>query len=160
MESEYPTPGAVLFAAELRPRRSLSPFGFALLMTAISALSFGAGLGFWLLGAWPVVGILGLDVALIYAAFRVSYWRARETESLRLAGDELLVRRVRPNGHMAEWRFHPYWVRVEDDGGARGLMLSSHGRSVSLGRFLGPVERRDLGLALSAALARYRAATF
>jgi uncharacterized membrane protein len=149
-----------LFAAELRPRRSLSPLGFGLLMGAISALSFGAGLGFWLLGAWPVVGFLGLDVGLIYVAFRVSYWRARETESLRLAGDELVVRRVRPGGQAAEWRFHPYWVRVEDDLGPHGLMLSSHGRRVTLGRFLGPAERRDLGLALAAALARYRAATF
>ena len=156
MDAENETAGRVLFAAELRPRRSLSPLGFALLMGAISALSFGAGLGFWWLGAWPLVGFLGLDVVLIYIAFRISYWRARETETLRLSGDELLLRRVSPGGEAAEWRFHPYWVRLEDDAGAHGLVLSSHGRRVSLGRFLGPSERRDLGLALSAALARLR----
>jgi uncharacterized membrane protein len=159
MDSEIETAGRVLFAAELRPRRSLSPLGFGLLMGAISALSFGAGLGFWLLGAWPVVGFLGLDVALIYIAFRVSYWRARETESLSLSGHELLLRRVSPGGEAAEWRFHPYWVRLEDDARTGGLMLSSHGRRVSLGRLLGPIERRDLALALSAALARLRVAT-
>ena len=64
MDSESETP-TVLFAAELRPPRSLSPLGFGLLMGAISAVSFAAGLGFWLLGAWPVVGFLGLDVVLL-----------------------------------------------------------------------------------------------
>lgn len=156
MDSESETP-TVLFAAELRPPRSLSPLGFGLLMGAISAVSFAAGLGFWLLGAWPVVGFLGLDVVLIYMAFRVSFWRARECETLRLSSHELLLRRVRPGGQAAEWRFHPYWVRLDDGEAGRGLVLSSHGRQVGLGRFLGPMERRELSAGLSAALARLRA---
>jgi uncharacterized membrane protein len=156
MDSENESQGPILFAAELRPRRSLSPLGFGLLMAGISTASFAAGLGFWLLGAWPVVGFLGADVALVYIAFRVSFWRARETETLRLTGDALLVRRVGPNGAEMEWRFHPYWVRLADDVTTRSLVLTSHGQSVGLGRFLGTAERRDLEQALSAALARLR----
>lgn len=41
----------LLFAAELRPNRSLSPRGFRILMAAICLFSLIAGLGFFLAGA-------------------------------------------------------------------------------------------------------------
>src|SRR5260221_5022737 len=74
----------VLFDVLLMPNRSLPPLGFALLMAAVSLLSFGAGVTFYLIGAWPVIGFLGLDVALIYIAFRVSFRSMRASETLRL----------------------------------------------------------------------------
>lgn len=52
---------ALLFDAVLYPHRSLGPTGFWLLMAFVSAASFAAGTVFYLAGAWPVVGFLGLD---------------------------------------------------------------------------------------------------
>src|SRR5271156_6244801 len=106
------SPAALHFDAMLTPHRSLSRAGFALLMTAISMASFTAGYGFWRLGAWPVCGFMGLDVALIYIAFRLSYRAGRLAEIIQLSDAELLVRRVQPNGKVETWRFQPYWVRV------------------------------------------------
>ena len=146
---------AVLFDARLRPHRSLPPFGFALLMGAISLLSFGAGLTFYLIGAWPVVGFLGLDVLLIYIAFKVSFWRMRAFETLRLTEAMLVYERVTPAGTRRRWTFQPYWLRVEyDDPPAHGsqLRLRSHGRSVTVGAFLPPPERETLATALRQAL--------
>jgi uncharacterized membrane protein len=50
----------------LRPHRSLSPTGFWILMGVLAGVSFSAGTVFWLLGAWPVIGFMGLDVALTW----------------------------------------------------------------------------------------------
>ena len=89
----------VLFDAVLTPYRSLSPRGFLVLMIALSVVSFTAGVFFFLVGAWPVVGFLGLDVALVYIAFRINYRRARMYETLRLTRDALTVRRIEHRGH-------------------------------------------------------------
>ncbi|MFA9387719.1 MAG: DUF2244 domain-containing protein, partial [Methyloceanibacter sp.] len=46
------------FSAVLTPHRSLGPKGFMVFMGAISVVSFGTGLMFYLMGAWPVMGFL------------------------------------------------------------------------------------------------------
>ncbi|ODA68059.1 hypothetical protein A7A08_01229 [Methyloligella halotolerans] len=65
------------FRALLTPNRSLGPMGFLVLMCFVSGISFSAGLMFWIMGAWPIMGFFGLDVALIYFAFRASYKAGR-----------------------------------------------------------------------------------
>ena len=86
------------FAAVLTPHRSLSPKGFAVLMALVCIVSFGTGLLFYLLGAWPVVGFMGLDVALIYIAFKLNYRAARLYETVDLTPGALTVTRVQPSG--------------------------------------------------------------
>lgn len=150
-----PSDDPVLFDALLMPHRSLPPLGFALLMTGISLVSFGAGLTFYLIGAWPIVGFLGLDVLLVYVAFRVSFRRMRAFETLRLTEQILVFERVSPAGVRRRWTFQPYWLRVEFDNppehGSQ-LRLRSHGRAVTVGAFLALPERQNLAAALRAAL--------
>jgi uncharacterized membrane protein len=149
----------VLFDAVLTPHRSLSPLGFLLLMTALVVVSFLAGVFFFLAGAWPVTGFLGLDVLLVYIAFRVSYRRARTYETLHLTRHALTVCRVDPAGNERRWRFTPAWLQVlMDDPPARAgpLTLRSHGKSLVIGGFLTAEERRGLAEALTAALAEAR----
>jgi uncharacterized membrane protein len=149
----------VLFDALLMPHRSLPPFGFGLLMAGISAVSFGAGLTFYLIGAWPIVGFLGLDVLLVYIAFKVSFRRMRAFETLRLTERVLVFERVSPAGERRRWTFQPYWLRVEfDDPPEHGsqLRLRSHGRAITVGAFLALPERQDLAAALRAALHKLR----
>lgn len=149
----------VWFDAALYPHRSLSARGFFLLMAALSAVSFTAGMIFVLKGAWPVLGFFGLDVALVYWAFRVNYRRAEIEEIVRLDDTALTVARHDRNG-VQEWTFQPYWVRVELDGGPwddNRLRLTSHGRDLYIGDFLTAPERIDLAAALREALARQRA---
>lgn len=147
------------FDAVLRPHRSLSPAGFLVLMAFISAICCTAGVVFMLMGAWPVCGFLGLEVLLIYIAFRQSYLGALLNEEVRLSDRELMVRRRMPDGEARVWRFHPFWVRVGMDEASHGsgnLTLSSHGRRLRIGAFLAPAERRALAQALGAALERQR----
>ena len=144
------------FDAVLYPNRSLGRFGFHLLMAGIVLVSGAVGAGFVLAGAWPVTGFLGLDVLLLYLAFRWNYRQGRRAEFIRLDGTELAVRRVEPSGRRREWRFDAYWVHVALDHTSSQLTLSSHGRSLVVGAFLSPEERLEVGKALRAALAAHR----
>ena len=147
-----------LFSAVLTPHRSLGAVGFIVLMSLLSAVSFAAGIVFYLIGAWPVVGFLGLDVLLVYLAFRASYRSARMHEWVRLTEDALTVERVGRRGERRRWHFQPFWLRVvlEERDETNRLVLSSHGRELVVGGFLAPAERRNLAVALKDALTRWR----
>ena len=84
-----------LFSALLTPHRSLNRTGFLVLMGFLSVVSFAAGLAFLLMGAWPVFGFFGLDVLVIYWAFRVNFRRAQATEEILVTPSELRVPRAR-----------------------------------------------------------------
>ena len=139
----------------LRPHRSLGPRGFLILMALYGGLSFVAGLYFLTLGAWPVFGFLGLDVLLVYVAFRINYGAARETETIEIDADELTVTARNPSGRDVRQAFNPYWLQVnlvELAGGVSELRLLSKGRGVVVGHFLSDPERRELAAALRAAI--------
>jgi uncharacterized membrane protein len=149
------------FRAVLYPHRSLGPRGFLVLMLAIGGVSFVTGMMFLLKGAWPVFGFFGLDVALVYAAFRLNYRSGRLYETVELTPQALTITRVHPSGAQESFDFNPYWVRVRLAEGRQGrtdLRITSHGREFAFARFLTDDERRDLSNALSGALAQARAA--
>ena len=152
--------GRVFFDAVLHPHRSLTPSGFAVVMAVVAVGLFAVGLLFLLLGAWPVLGFCGLELLLLYVAFRVSFRDARAAERIRLSDAGLEISRLTPDGAVAgRWRFPPNWLRVILDEPPRHdspLMLSSHGRNLVIGRFLTPEERVELAQALRAALDRWR----
>src|ERR1700712_4808309 len=145
-----------LFSALLTPHRSLSRTGFLVLMGFVSAVSFVAGVAFWLMGAWPVFGFFGLDVLVIWWAFRVNYRRGNATEEISVTHTELRVRRVSHRGHVAEWVLNPLWVQLDQvthaEFGIEKLYLVSRGRRVSVASFLGPDEKASFAKALMAAL--------
>jgi len=149
------------FRAILHPHRSLGPTGFLILMSAIGGVSFVTGMVFLAMGAWPVFGFFGLDVALVYIAFRLNYRSGRLYEMVELTPEALTVTRVHPSGKRESFDFNPYWVRVRLAEGPQGrteLRLASHGRELAFGRFLTDDERRDFSDALSGALIEARAA--
>ncbi len=153
---EQDTPQPELFSALLTPHRSLSRTGFLVLMSFVSAISFVAGMAFLMMGAWPVLGIFGLDALAIWWAFRINYRTARACEEITVTPSELRVRRTSHRGHVVEWVLNPLWVhldRTEDpEFGIERLYLVSRGRRVSIGSFLGPDEKASFAKALMVAL--------
>jgi uncharacterized membrane protein len=145
-----------LFCALLTPHRSLNRTGFLVLMGFLSVISFAAGIAFLLMGAWPVFGFFGLDVLLVYWAFRVNFRRAQATEEISVTPSELRVRRVSHRGHVAEWVLNPLWVQLDQkihaEFGIEELYLVSKGRRVAIASFLGPDEKASFVKALTAAL--------
>src|SRR6202048_2626822 len=153
-DPELPQPE--LFSALLTPHRSLNRTGFLVLMGFLSAVSFAAGVAFWLMGAWPVFGFFGLDVLAIYWAFRINFRHARAIEEIRVTPSELHLRRVSHRGHVVEFVLNPLWVQldqeVHEEFGVVKLYLASKGRRVAVGSFLGPEEKASFAKALNAAL--------
>ena len=156
------SPGAAappLLDVVVYPHRSLGPTGFLVLMGALCACSFTIGLILFLSGAWPVVGFLGLDVLVVYVAFRLNYRAARAHETVRLTAAELEVVKVDARGRGRRATFQPYWLTVDMDDPPRRdsrLTLRSHGRRLEIGRFLTPREKLELARALRRALEQAR----
>src|SRR6201987_5048798 len=145
-----------LFSALLTPHRALTRTGFLVMMGFVSVISFAAGLAFLLMGAWPVFGFYGLDVLAIYWAFRINFQRAKASEEILVTPSELRVRRISHRGQVVEFVLNPLWVRLDQishaEYGIEKLYLTSGGRRVSIGSFLGPDEKASFAKALNAAL--------
>ena len=151
------------FSAILRPNRSLGPNGFLVLMIFFGGGSFITGIAFLMMGAWPVLGFFGLDVLLLYIAFRLNYRDGRAFETIDVRPDALTVQRVTARGRARSYDFNPYWVRVVTDtepSGRVAVRLVSHGRSLAIASMLSDEERLEFADALRDALERLKSPGF
>ena len=147
------------FRAVLFPHRSLDRKGFLIVMALLGGVSFAAGMVFLIIGAWPVMGFFGLDVALVYWAFRRNFADAAEREIVEVTDSEVVLHRLKVGRPVEELRFPRGFVQVElEEDEERDIVgpmaLRSRGRRHEFGGFLNPHDRRSLARALKAALAR------
>lgn len=149
-----------LFCATLTPYRSLGATGFVIMMTLVGVVSFVAGIVFLLIGAWPVFGFFGLDVLLIYLAFRANYRAASAFEEISVTPSELRVLKVSHRGQISAWTLNPLWVRLDRDVhpefGIERLLLVSRGRMLPIAGFLAPEEKASFSAALALAISKAR----
>jgi len=109
------------------------------------------GVIFAFVGAWPVLGFMGGELMLLYAALRFGQRQCGVVERISISPTTLTVERVDHWGALQTWSFPPQWLRVElDDAGRRDnrLNLRSHGKSLTIGRFLTPDERLEVAATL------------
>ena len=144
-----------ILSAIITPHRSLSGRGFLLVMALVGGLSFIDGMFFFLLGAWPVIGFLGLDVLLVYWAFRANYRAAAAFEEVTVTPSELRLRRVSHRGEVAVWTLNPVWTKLDrekhEEFGLLKLFVVSRGRRFAVAGFLSPKERESFAAALGEA---------
>ena len=143
--------------ATLTPHRSLSREGFVILMSVIVGFNFAGGIFFYVIGAWPVVGFMGLDVALIWLAFRANFAAGRRAEQIEITAHELVLERIAERRSPQVTRFMRHWVRVElEEDRERDLIgplyLRFRGKRTEIASFLGANERLAFAQALKAAL--------
>jgi uncharacterized membrane protein len=145
-----------IFHARLTPYRSLGRRGFHILMAVLVFCWMMTGIVFLSMGAWPIFGFFGLDVLLIYLAFRWNYHSARAHEEVKLSPHSLAIRKVAPSGRMTEHGFNPLWtkfhVKRHDFIGVTGMSVEGHGKYVTLGSFLNPDDRESFAKAFASAL--------
>jgi uncharacterized membrane protein len=117
-------------------------------------------LPFVLIGAWPVAGFFGVDVLIVYLAFRASFRSARAYEEISVTPIELQLQKVSQHGVAREWRFNPVWVRLDrkehEEFGTQRLDLVSRGHRVEVAGFLGPDDKAEFADRLGAALGQAR----
>lgn len=149
-----------LFSQTLVPHRSLSKRGLTWLLMAFAGIGLGISLPFFWLGAWPVAGFFGIDVLLLYVAFRANMRSARAYEQILLTHVELLFRKVSAKGQARFWRFNPGWVRLHTEAheefGIQKVALIQGQRQVEVGRFLGAAEKEAFALSFKQALGEAR----
>ena len=108
------------------------------------------------MGAWPVFGFFGLDVLLLYWAFKLNYRHAAAYEEVKVTPAALTVRKVSHRGVAREWVLNPLWVKldkvVHEEFGIERLFLVSRGKELAIASFLGPDEKASFAKALGAAL--------
>lgn len=144
------------FVAELVPYRSLSRTGFIVLMCFIGATCFVSGMMFLVIGAWPVFLFLGLDVLIIWLAFKLNYRAARRKERISVSRDELRIQVYDPSGREVAHVFNPFWTRLEIDRheelGITRMVVASSDRRLQIGAFLNPDDRESFAVAFQRAL--------
>lgn len=146
-----------VFTAELKPYRSLGRGGFRVLMGLSFAFCFFNVIFFLATGALPVAMFFGLDFALLYGAFYLSYRSARAREQVTMSRLELKIRKVSPEGRVRESRYNPFWARFDvsrdHEASITAMAVVGEGKRTMLGAFLGPDDRESFAKAFTAALA-------
>jgi len=132
----------------LRPHRSLSPKGFAIVIgfTAIMlTLPLLALLGS--LAWWGLLPHLLAALGLLWYLVRRNNHDGTLFEELKIWPDLITVHRHNPRKPDQFWEANPYWITVnirENRNVKHYLTLKGSGREIELGAFLTPEERLDL----------------
>lgn len=151
--------GRLYMDATITLNRSLSPQGFKVLFGFVVTVNVLFAIFLVVLGAWPAPMFLGLDVLLVWLAFRASFKAAERAERVQVSAEEVTVQHDR----RTVWRSPTAFTRVdveeqgEDDRRVR-LRLSS--RAFTVARSLSPHERRQFAAALQEAIKEARAERF
>ena len=131
----------------------------------LAALLFIIGLGFFLAGAWPVIGFLGLELLVVCGAFKLNYRAAKIRETIETTEETLTVEHKDQHGNAAVSKYPIGWLRVQltppvaPEPAARyrqRVILSSHGIETEIGAFLHPSEKTKLQREIDGMLSRSR----
>ena len=141
----------------LCPNRSLSPRGVLGFLAILAATMLAVALSSALQGNVYAPGFALLYLAVVCGCFVGVQARLRREERIALDAAAVTVRRRDARGVQIAGQFHPYWVRVEFE--SARLYLTSHGKRVEIGEFLGEGERVEVAHRLAEALAALRGST-
>jgi len=145
-----------IFSAELRPHSSLSRRGQQVLILLVAILAGVPAVLFFSMGAWPVLGFMGLDVVLVLWAVRASTRHGGQREQVTLWRDVLEVRQIARGGAIKRHSFNPHTVRLlvgrDAEDHTTDLKLRAPGQDVEIGAFMAMSDKasfaREFGRAL------------
>jgi uncharacterized membrane protein len=148
-----------IFLATVRPHRSLSRKGVRIVIGCMLLGSLTITSLMALLGAWPVIGFNGADIALAIFLLWLNIRAARAVEIISLDTIALNISRTDIHGRRTNCALAPYWLNIvlqERSGTVPKLILASRGTHTEIGRQLGDAEKRDLAATLARALDKWR----
>ncbi|APV48807.1 hypothetical protein BWI17_03400 [Betaproteobacteria bacterium GR16-43] len=132
------------------PNRSLGPKGRRGCLAAIGGTTLVVAFGASLLGAWPVMPFAGLEVALLWFAFRTLQRHDADFERLEIGATGEVRLEARDASRETSFVAQRGWARVvlRERGHRCTLGLAYAGRTVPLGRMLSDDGRRELAATL------------
>lgn len=120
------------------------------------AVCLGIGVAFFAIGAWPVIGFLGLDVLILYGAFKLSYRSGQRYEDVSVSRSAIQLKQVSPSGRAKWFRWNPFGTRFEvsrhEEIGITRMALANRSEQVEIGSFLNPADKESFSEAFKAAI--------
>lgn len=144
-------PPRLYMDAVITLNRSLSPAGFKVLFGFVVAVNVLFAIFLFSLGAWPAPMFLGLDVLLVWLAFRASFRAAERAERVQVSAQEVTVL----HDGRTVWRSPTAFTRVdvEEIGeDQRRVRLRLSARAFTVAKSLGHLERAAFAVALQDAI--------
>jgi uncharacterized membrane protein len=135
------------FKRVARRNNSLSSTGRLVAFALIFVVSIGIAAAFATFGAWLILPFAGLEMAVLFFAFRYMERHAADYELIEIDGDTVKVEWVSA-GTRHSGAFNRHWARVVAEGDGSRLALRSHGRELEIGRYMNDEQRLDLARAL------------
>ena len=127
-----------------RRNNSLSSSGRLLVFGFILAVSLAIAAGFFLVfGAWPILPFAGLEMAVLYCAFRYMDDHAGDYERITIRGCEVAIE-VHEGGRITRSELNRFWSHVVYEPDGSRLTLRSHGREHEVGRHLCAERRLEM----------------
>lgn len=151
---------ALYMDAVIRPNRSLSRAGMAMVLGVAIAFNLMVAAFLLVVGAPPVLPFLGLDVLALWLALRASNRALSRSERVRVTAEAITVSREDEKGAKVVWTSPTAFTRVDlDQPGEHEsrVRLFMSRRRVTLARALSPDERTAFARALEAAIKAARA---
>lgn len=114
------------------------------ILAIFGALCVSLGVAFALVGAQPVLGFMGIEIVLLWGAYRFCLRNTRMAEHLILSNQKLIFHRVDRSGNISITNLEPRWLNVEINQGkgiASHIIITSKGRVHKVGAFLAPNEQ-------------------
>jgi len=118
----------------LWPYRSLSVRGFRIVIGLIALALSAVGIGFMLIGAWPVIGFLGLEIAIVWVAFKLNYRAGRLIETISINKSGVSIETIDWRGHPTHQHIDSPWVVAKLTHKATGRIIFARG-AVQAARF-------------------------
>ena len=145
----------IYLETELRPNASLSQPAFLIVMGLVGVFSFAAGIMYLLAGAWPVFGFFGLDAALIYGAFKLSFRSQQQVTYVRVDATHVRLWHMQRGKPDKKADLPTAFVRVALDEPVDHnsfLTLQYGPKAWVIGRFLTPKRRKAVAKELRDAI--------
>jgi len=137
----------------LTANASMTPRQMRVVLGCVLLFLCTVGMGFLLLGAWPVLPFAGLEWWLLAWCMKKTLDSSRQQEVITLSDGVLTWEKGHSTPEVSQ-RFQCAWVALEwstpdNRNHPRRLYLRSHGRKVETGSFLVEGEREALASELS-----------
>jgi len=139
---------AAEFSLVARRNNSLSPSGRLRVFFFVFAVSIGIASAFAIFGAWLILPFAGLEMLVLYLAFREIGRHAGDYERIAIGRDRVRVESCE-TGQLSRDELSRYWARVVASRDGRYLALRSHGRELAIGRHRSDEQRLELARALA-----------
>ena len=136
-----------------RRNNSLSASGRFRVFVFVFVVSIGIAAAFAMFGAWLILPFAGLEMLLLYVAFREIGRHAGDYERIAIGRERVRVESCEI-GRLRHDELSRHWARVVASRDGRYLALRSHGRELVIGRHRSDEQRLELARTLARELRR------